>query len=127
MSITYSDYSIHDGKPGKAESDRFAWSSMQDGYLRDKLSNKTIYQMCYLRTTGFGSDPVDEEIKVIARAFWDALRAEQVRAATAHAVEREAELDAEESERKYPRDEAKAREYDNLHNEGDSDGYNPYR
>lgn len=127
MTITYNHYSVHTGLPGKAESEQFAWSAMNEDILRDRLADKTIYQMCYMRTTGYGSDPVPEATKIAAKQFWDALRAEQVRAAAAHQIERDAELDAEELEREYPRDEAKAREYDNLHNEGYGDGYNPYR
>lgn len=121
--IKFTDYSIHTGSPQKAESDRFIWSAHQDSDLRDKLAGKTIYQMAYMRTDAFGSDPVDDATKALAREFWAALRAEQARSEAAHQVNRVEDEDREG----YPVDEDKAREYDNLQNEGYSDGYNPYR
>lgn len=118
---------LYDGSPAKAESDLFSWFWGQDGYLQERATGRCIYQCAYMREHEFGSDPVSQETKAAVIGFWAALRAEQERARKAYEAQIEAEMAKEDAERSKVADKDKAIAYDNLQNEGYSDGYNPYR
>ena len=61
-----------------AQNDRFAWQHLNGGYLREKATNRIIYQMSYMKADEFGSDPVtDPEIVAAVRVFFAELREAQ--------------------------------------------------
>lgn len=116
------------GIPVAVDSERFSWRKFpNEGYLKEKATGRTIYQMAYLRPT-LGSDDIeDEEVIAAVRTFWHEL----------DLITKHAEMDAERKERIAERnaerpalgwEETKRRErqWDLLHNEG-GEGFNPYR
>jgi hypothetical protein len=129
---------LYNGSPAKAQSadGRYVWFWGQDGYLHDNKAGLSIYQMHYMRTHEMGGDPVPDDVRNDARAFWAALSQEKQRAEKAHEAAELAEIAAEIEVRKsqrYRPDVAdhteRARQerlYDDIHNEG-AEGYNPWR
>ncbi|WP_110647590.1 hypothetical protein [Salinicola peritrichatus] len=81
---------------------RYQWFSGQDGYIRDTLDGRSIYQMAYLKRAGegFGSDPLPDGVANDVRAFWASLNplvAAREEAAERARIEREvATIDARE-------------------------------
>lgn len=53
---------------------RYRWFSLQDGYIKDTVSGRSIYQMAYLKPTGFGSDPLPDDVAEDVLNFWAALK-----------------------------------------------------
>lgn len=111
---------------------RYTWFCGADGYLQDTQAGRAIYQMAYLRNGSFGSDPLPADVESDARAFWAALHAAQQALAADHRAAEmtalQAEIDGAQAEDPKARAERerRAREYDELQNEG-GEGYNPYR
>lgn len=67
-SITRNQYT---GRVETVETDRFLWWSGQEGYIKDKVVGRSIYQMAYMRTEMMGSDDItDAETIEEVRAFW---------------------------------------------------------
>jgi hypothetical protein len=125
MDIKYTYKVTGNGKEvQKAETERFSWWFGQDSYLHDKLVNANIYQMSY----GWESPHkiTDDTIK-LAREFWDTLSKEQDRVKKEQEeIEMEAIRKEELEMRTRPFNAKKAKQYDNIMNEG-GEGYNPYR
>ena len=112
-----------DGSAIKAQSadGRYTWFVGQDDYINDTQAGRSIYQMSYLRTTGFGSDDLPADVRADVTAFWTALRADE-QAVAAPVAEPAAQIsDAEFFARR-----AAEKRHDDVHNEG-GEGYNPYR
>ncbi|WP_455233408.1 hypothetical protein [Geopseudomonas aromaticivorans] len=110
---------------------RFEWFWGQEGYLRDTVEKRSIYQMHYMGNRIGESTAVPDSVAGSVRAFWQALRFVSSELEVQAAARRLAAVRDEGAEsaasRLSPEERDKAaRAYDNLFNEG-AEGFNPYR
>ncbi len=127
---------LYNGAPAMAENDRFSWHFLQESFLLDKIEERAIYQMAYMRKQGMGSDEItDPDVVEAVRRFWDDLHLLQDDAEKRYEA-KQAEKEKQEIKAffnsplvrglSHAEIEHKAREYDEIHNEG-GEGFNPYR
>lgn len=114
----HSDGSVYSAQSADG---RYSWFCGQDGYIHDSEAGRSIYQMAYLKTSGFGSDPLPADVVDDVRGFWAALRAAE-HVTPVPAVEPVEQISDADFLARRQREQA----FDAVHNEG-GEGFNPYR
>ena len=122
-------------KIAKIETDEWRWtpgfSPQDDGRYVHTPTRKDVVNVYgdvhYMDPeSGRGAGKVEPDTEGSYRKFREEVSMARARVTADESAQRAAQIEATRIPRAYPRDEAKAREYDRIHNEG-GEGYNPYR